>query len=863
MFGLSQLAQFEAEVRAKYHIYNSVFLTLPIDNVGNTGTLLPLFTEACQAGLAQGKHPKTIIAAFFEQHHPQASEAMRIDILFRWIHYIERQVVLFDAIEDAAFDLIHQVDGDSALHTVIEKICGQHPLSSVQTQLNAMHIRPVLTAHPTQFYPGAVLGIITDLSRVIEQHDLTAIQQLLTQLAKTPFIKKEKPSPLDEAHSIIWYLEHVFYPSIGQILADLQKHVYQGQLITEPLINIGFWPGGDRDGNPFVTNDISVAVTEKLRLSLLKCYQQDIKQLKRKLTFHGIAQRWSVIDQAMQTAYFNPIVANPSRLQAMQSELLSIRQTLIDDHQSLYLADLDEFIQKTYQFGFHFASLDIRQNSRIHRQLYDAILVLDQQSETPIFPANFAQLSELDQCRHLSQITQTFDAHRLNDPLLRGTAESIRMLQSMQATMGEAAAHRYIISNTDSAWSIMATYALFPLFGWADPSMDIVPLFETIDDLAGAATIMQTLYENPQYAAHLARRGHQQTIMLGFSDGTKDGGYLMANWRIYQAKQTLTQQARALGIDLVFFDGRGGPPARGGGKTHKFYASLGHDIANQGIEVTIQGQTISSNFGTIVACRHNLENLLSAGLSSHFASPHRNRLTAEEQALMGQLATHSYNRYSELKAHPQFMPYLEQRSTLTYYAEANIGSRPSKRSAGAAIAFEDLRAIPFVGAWSQLKQNVPGFFGLGTALQAIEHTEQWPALCALYQRSLFVRTLFENSMMALEKSNFELTAYLQDDPVFGDIWQMIHTEYQQTHRLLLKLSGFTQLMANYPAGKASIQMREAIVLPLLVIQQYALSQRHAIQTVGDAHADSIYRASYEKMVIRSLFGSINASRNAA
>ena len=199
-------------------------------------------------------------------------------------------------------------------------------------------------------------------------------------------------------------------------------------------------------------------------------------------------------------------------------------------------------------------------------------------------------------------------------------------------------------------------------------------------------------------------------------------------------------------------------------------------------------------------------------------------------------------------------------STLNYYAKTNIGSRPSKRNKSEQLVFEELRAIPFVGSWSQLKQNVPGFFGLGTALQHFEKTNQWDKVTDLYKNSLFFKTLIENSMMALCKSFFPLTAYMQKDEEFGEFWQIIYDEFLATKRLLLKLSGYQELMENYPDGKASIQIREQIVLPLLTIQQYALIKINEIRK-GTTKPDLL--EVYEKLVTRSLFGNINASRNSA
>ena len=199
-------------------------------------------------------------------------------------------------------------------------------------------------------------------------------------------------------------------------------------------------------------------------------------------------------------------------------------------------------------------------------------------------------------------------------------------------------------------------------------------------------------------------------------------------------------------------------------------------------------------------------------------------------------------------------------STLKYYAKTNIGSRPSKRSNSDTLDFSALRAIPFVGSWSQLKQNVPGFYGVGTALKKYEDANRFDEIVEFYNASDFLKTLLENSMMSLTKSFFGLTAYMADDEVFGEFWTLIHEEYKITKRLLLKLAGHTELMENHPVGKASIEIRESIVLPLLTIQQYALKK---IQELQKSEGNEAEIEIFEKMVMRSLFGNINASRNSA
>ena len=861
MYTHPKIERFNEEVLSKYHIYNSVFITLPFDSINNTGALLPLFADCCESGFKKQETPKEILDLFVQKYLSGTSESEKIDLMFRFIQYIERQIVLFDAIEDAAFPVVNNMEGRGSLRDIKEKASAQDKEKDLISFLENFNVRPVLTAHPTQFYPGAVLGIINDLTEAIRKNDLLVIKQLLAQLGKTPFIQAEKPNPFDEAVSLIWYLENVFYETAGEIVHYLQKNILHGSSIQNQIIKLGFWPGGDRDGNPFVTTEITLKVADRLRTSILKCYYREMRSLKRKLTFSGVNVLVTELENKLYRSVFYSKGEIYITLEEFKSQLIKIRTILIERNQSLYLDEVQALLIKVNLFGFHFASLDIRQNSKIHNVVFQDVVNYYLKSNSTIFPENYFELSESEKFQILSTIKGNLDSSVFENDITKSTIESIQAIRQIQQNNGEFGANRYIISNNESALNVMETFALFKLINWENPTVDIIPLFESVDDLQNAYIIMEKLYSNPTYMAHLAFRNNKQTMMLGFSDGTKDGGYLMANWSIYKAKEELTAMSRKYGIKALFFDGRGGPPARGGGKTHKFYASLGPKIENNEIQITVQGQTISSNFGTLDSCRYNLENLLSAGATNQVFNKQQNILSDNEKQILDQLAAVGYEKYLNFKNHPKFIPYLEQMSTLKYYAKTNIGSRPSKRSKSEHLDFADLRAIPFVGSWSQLKQNVPGFFGVGSALKHFEDSNNWDKVQNLYNDSLFFRTLLENSMMSLAKSFFPLTAYMKKDAEFGEFWQIIYDEFLETKRLLLKIAGHNELMENYPDGKASIDIRERIVLPLLTIQQYALLKINELNK--EINPDMKLIQTYEKIVTRSLFGNTNASRNSA
>ena len=857
-----KLARFKQSVLSKYQIYNSIFMTLPFDTITKTGVLLPLFHETCEKGFANGDDPTTIVDTFFKKYQARRNKQSQINLLFRFIQYIERQVVLFDAVEDAAFPIVNNMEGIGTLRNLKESVISQNKLEELKDYLEHFKVRIVLTAHPTQFYPGSVLGIITDLTEAIKTNNLNEINNLFGQLGKTPFFKHKKPTPYDEAVSLIWYLENVFYKSFGQIYNYIQQNIYEDNNPHNDIINIGFWPGGDRDGNPYVKPETTIEVANSLKQSILRSYHADLKKLSRRLTFKNVRERVNKLEEIIYNYSINLNYENAITLDEFKKELIEIRDIVIKDHQSLYLNEINGLINRVHLFGYNFAVLDIRQDSRIHHSVFTT--VIDKLIETghPSFPKNYHDLSEKEQIDILSKVdNKLIDIDVFEDEMVSNTLKTIKAIKQIQKTNGELGANRYVISNNQTALNVMQLFAMLKMVAFNEKlTVDIVPLFETITDLENAPAVMEQLYTNPAYMAHLKSRGKKQTIMLGFSDGTKDGGYLMANWGIYTAKEKLTEMSRKYDVTAIFFDGRGGPPARGGGKTHQFYASLGPSIEDKEVQLTIQGQTISSNFGTLDSSQYNLEQLISSGILNRMAKE-KNALSDEDRTVMNDLAETSYQAYKDFKNHPMFIPYLERMSTLKYYAKTNIGSRPSKRGSSDKLVFSDLRAIPFVGSWSQLKQNVPGFFGVGTALKAYEDKGEFHKVEQLYNNSKFFKTLLENSMMSLTKSFFDLTKYMQKDEEFGEFWTIIYNEYLTTKALLLKLTGYKELMENEPSGKASIEVRESIVLPLLTIQQYALKKIQELQKAEVKDAEMI--EIYEKIVTRSLFGNINASRNSA
>ena len=853
------LQQFKNNVGLKFQLYNSLFTSLPFHRIEKTGILLSLLLSHCEEGYKKKKSPAQIIDDFFERftYHNQQAEREKIDLLFRFVQYVERQVVLFDALEDAAFKEVNDINGAGTLKHLESEVIRTDAEKELAEKLKDFSIRLVLTAHPTQFYPGSVLGIINDLSRAVIENNASQINMYLQQLGKTPFYKKQKPTPYDEAVSLIWYLENVFYNAAGRIITFLKEQFPDVIQDSNPVITMGFWPGGDRDGNPNVTSDTTLKVADALRTSVIKCYYLDVRRLKRRLTFKGVDNILADLEEKLYNNLFIPGHKTDITKDEILEALNKIREIIIYQHNNLFLPMLEKLINKVHVFGLHFASLDVRQDSSVHNAVLEAVA-----SKENLLPKNYSQLSTEEKIKLLVNISGEANTDLYDDLLIKDTLLSVKAIKTIQQYNGELGSNRYIISHSNSALNVLEVYGLFLLNGWKKEELkvDIVPLFETIEDLKHAQSIMKALYENEVYRKHLERRSNRQTIMVGFSDGTKDGGYLMANWSIYKAKENLTKISKEYGIDVVFFDGRGGPPARGGGKTHKFYASMGKNISNKEIQLTIQGQTVSSNFGNVDSAQYNIEQLLNAGITNDLFSRKENVLDQEQDKLLQELAEESMRSYNDLKEDPKFLSYLSHISPLKFYSETNIGSRPAKRGTSAGLRLNDLRAIPFVGAWSQLKQNVPGFYGVGTSLQALDKKGRFAEVKKLYQSSLFFKTLMDNCEMAIKICFFPLTAFLSDHPEYGEIWNKISQEYELTLRYIFLLTDKNELMADYPVDQLSIQMRERIVLPLTTIQQYAMAQIRSFEEKGRKDA---LKETLERLVVRCSFGIINAGRNSA
>lgn len=787
-----------ALVAGPFQVFSGIFLTLPLDGIRSTGLRVPELAAACAAGLDAGKRPEEILEEFCAGQQLTTPEE-RADLLFRIIQYIERQVVLIDALEDARFTELNDVNGTASFAALLVRARKARAEGELKRFISGMSIRVVLTAHPAQAYPGSALDIVSDVSRALDKDELSEVRRYLHQLGLTPLVRSGALSPLEEAERQAWYLEHVFYRAVPDLLLRIGTALDDPGAVTLPedLFQVGFWPGGDREGAPEVGVEETLAVAAMLQATLLRCYRTEFAGLRRRISFKGAQPLLDAVEARLNAPRFDA-----DRLAAT---LFRLEEAVEARGHGLYLERVRRFRAAVRLFGRHFASLDIRQ---------DAEVVL--------------------RAHHLFASGIPLEAWT---PETRDVVEVLRAMAQVTKRNGPRGCHRFVLSHCAGPEAVWALWDLAR--SAAEESvegLDVVPVFESWEALNAAGETLRALLSHAGYRSHVGMRGGQ-TVMLGFADGTFDAGYLAANWAIYGAKRDMTAEARRQGVDVVFFDGRGGPPARGGVNTHRYYAALGPDVAHRAIQTNLQGQTISSNFGVPESAAFNLEAMLTAAASCEV-----HRLTspaedAEADRLLFAMAEESRDAFHALLELPGCGAFLRAFGAADFFEPAVNG----------------LRGIAFNGAWSLARMNVPGFYGLGTALESLIESSGLPVATRLYSEHALFRALVDNSMQSMAKCDFRLTVAAEDQPAFAAIREAVRAEYERTERWVLAISGQQRLLEHSPLLRDSIALRNSVILPLLVILHASLER---LRDGGDDDARS------RNLAARAMFGIVNASRNA-
>lgn len=799
--GTGERKDYGALVSGPFQVFSGIFLTLPLDGIRSTGLRVPELAAACTAGLDAGLTPPEVLEAFFARERIEDVQE-QADLLFRIIQYIERQVVLVDALEDARYTELNDVQGPASFAALLVRARKSRSEEEVRRFVSGMGIRVVLTAHPAQAYPGSALDIVADVSRALDRDDLSEVRRFLHQLGLTPLVRSGTLSPLEEAERQAWYLEHVFYPAVPDLMLRIGLALDDPGAVTLPddLFQVGFWPGGDREGAPEVGVETTLAVADMLQKTLLRCYRSEFVRLRRRISFKGSADLLAAVEARLNAPRFDA--------ERLASTLFRLEEAVAGPGHGLYLDRVRRFRAAVRLFGRHFASLDIRQDAEVALRAH-----------------------------HLSVSGIPLEAWT---PETRDVVEVLRGMAVVHKRNGVRGCHRFVLSHCTgpeavwALWDVARTFAEETVAG-----LDVVPVFESWESLLAAGETLKALLSHAAYRSHVVARGGQ-TVMLGFADGTFDAGYLAANWAIYRAKRDMTAEARRHGIEVIFFDGRGGPPARGGVNTHRYYAALGPEISHRAIQTNLQGQTISSNFGVPESAAFNLEAMLTAGASCSLLAASAGEEEREAERVLESMAERSREVFLALLAMPGCGAYLKAFGAAEFLEGSVHG----------------LRGIAFTGAWSLARTHVPGFFGLGTALEELIASEGLATATRLYTHHALFRTLVDNSMQSMAKCDFRLTLHAEHDPRFAAIRATLQEEFHRTERNVLAISGQQRLLEHSPLLRDSIALRNAIILPLLVILQASLARLR--EADGASETADLHR----RLAARSMFGIVNASRNA-
>jgi phosphoenolpyruvate carboxylase len=781
---------------------------------------------------------------------------------------------------------------DGSLLLALERIEARHlDQKTLQSFLDSALISPVLTAHPTEVHRKSILDcqlIISSLLSDRDRVDMTpdeladneeALHRFVLILWQTRMLRTSKLTVRDEIKNGLEYYRYTFLTEIPKIYANLEKQLearFDKDIRIPPLLRVGSWIGGDRDGNPFVTHDVMLDAVQQhsslafehylsethilgTRLSLtdrLVDVSDELRRLSDTSPDKAAARSDEPYRRALILVYSRlsatakhlghkishlPPVSKDVHPYATPQEFIADLDVLIDSlfkHGAVYLArGRIAYLRRAVEvFGFHLAPLDMRQHSAIHEQTVSELFSHSSGK------ADYKDLNETDRREVLLAALQA------GKPLLAELDQYSDVAQSelriMQAAAqihqryGRAALPNHIISKTDAVSDMLELALMLQqvklLEGDDAPVLhvNIIPLFETIEDLRGCGTIMDELFTIPYYRKLLASRGNTQEVMLGYSDSNKDGGYLTANWELYKAEVILVRVFARHGIELRLFHGRGGTVGRGGGPSYEAILAQPPGSVNGQIRITEQGEVIASKYSNPEIGRRNLETLIAATMEATLLHHHGADSTMPEyHRIMEALSLDAFAAYRKLVYEtPGFTEYFFNATPIREIAELNIGSRPSARKASDRI--EDLRAIPWVFSWGLNRTLLPGWYGFGSAVRrfiAREGDAGLAQLQAMYQNWAFFRGLMSNMDMVLSKTDMGIAsryAELVEDVALRDqIFGAINSEWESTVEMLFAVTGNTTLLQDNPAFARSLLTRMPYIDPLNHLQ-VALLERH-------------------------------------
>lgn len=707
--------------------------------------------------------------------------------------------------------------------------------------LTQIHVTPVFTAHPTEVARRTVIWkrqrvaqLLQDLDELPLTDDHAAkvereIAAEITALWQTDEVRRASPTVSDEIQMGLDYSTVLFetipelYEEIFQALEEIYGvRLERGRLPC--LIDFGSWIGGDRDGNPNVTAGSTEFALARARETVFAYYMQSVRTLRRRLSSSqkqiGISEQLAarledyrgrlspnISDRADETyRQFLTCILFRLRLSAPDStnpqayadpeefaaDLATIRESL-SQHKGIRLASLllDPLIQNVRTFGFHLHRLDVRQHARTHAQAVQAL----RSGTGPVDPA-------------------------------RDVLDTMRKIAELQMAFGPKVFGSFIVSGAARADDILSLVWLAELGGIDLTHIMPVPLFESIDDLRQSAATCASLWSDPAYASRLERWDRRQEVMLGYSDSNKDGGMLTSSWELYKAQKALHATAAGFDIRLRLFHGRGGTVGRGGGPTHRAIVSQPLGAFSGDIRITEQGEVLNWKYSDQILAERNLEVMIAASLEALFR-PGASPIEDSWETAIEAMSTDAFNYYARnIRDNPDVLPYFEQATPASEFDLAKIGSRPARR--GGARGLSDLRAIPWVFGWMQSRHGLPGWFGVGYALNRFSD----PALLRIMMdRFPFFADMVRNVEMALAKSDLSIarlySELVSDAALRHRMFGLVEEEFTRTRDVVLRVTNQRELLETNPVLLRSIRLRNPYVDPMSLVQVELLRRKRA------------------------------------
>ncbi len=807
---------------------------------------------------------------------------------------------------DLAYEINHQnnVDQDylGKLSTTIKMVAEKENAAAILEQLNVV---PVLTAHPTQVQRKSMLDLTNHIHTLLRKYrDVklglinkekwhTDLRRYIEIIMQTDMIREKKLKVTNEITNVMEYYQSSFLNAVPRLTAEYKKLAKeQGIELQHPKpITMGMWIGGDRDGNPFVTAETLnksalsqcevimnyydekiynlyrefslstsiVNVSDKVREMALKSQDNSIyreKELYRRALFDIQAKMQATKTYLIEDKDVHPRYATADEF---YQDLLAIRDSLFENKgEYLISGEFVELMQAVEIFGFYLASIDMRQDSSVHEACVAELLASAGIND------HYSDLSEDEKCtlllKELEEDPRILSAtHAEKSELLEKELSIFKAARKLKDKLGENVIRQTIISHATSVSDMLELAIMLKEVGLVDAQkarVQIVPLFETIEDLDHSEETMRRYFSLPLAKKWIASKDNYQEIMLGYSDSNKDGGYLSSCWTLYKAQQQLTAIGDEFGVKVTFFHGRGGTVGRGGGPTYEAITSQPLKSIKDRIRLTEQGEVIGNKYGNKDAAYYNLEMLVSAAINRMITKKKSDTNTSNRyEAIMDQVVDRSYDIYRDLVfGNEHFYDYFFESSPIKAISSFNIGSRPAARKTITEIG--GLRAIPWVFSWSQSRVMFPGWYGVGSSFK--EFIDQDPdnieILRDMYQNWPFFQSLLSNVDMVLSKSNMNIAfeyAKLCEDEEVQAIYYTILDEWQLTKDVILAIEGYDELLAENSYLKDSLNYR----MPYFNILNYIQLELIKRQRRGELSADE------EKLIHTTINGIATGLRN--